>query len=1207
MAILEEGNVDNYQQLVANGPLISDDGSIKTKIDKFDVEDDNLSSTMEYWNSSVINFWQEVENLLNMDNYPDENNLEDRRDAGNAFKNNSSTNPYVKPNQNWIKEKYLEARADEIEDVLQDDSHLDFTIVNTDKNEDGEKDYLDVDKLSDDLKKIITRLLMPQFKRGVEVEDLDRNFWVIGQNLTTLNKFFLSLSDIFADNIIAELMGLWDNVYRIWQAIQGLIDNFLDKINNEKWSDEKVHVIMRYDEQISDHFHNFSIKDSSGTSHNFSYLPYNEYIETLLTNHTDNESLQVAMIDDGLVMLEHTGYHRDIKEVLNSIREKNFILICGTNSPSSSTIWDLLSYTSTTSLQTNFGSDITYTTYIKSNKAQHIWIDFVSDNFSKGQIASYTELNKGDLYNKLSYDINLTIPIYRNWDSSSNDYEKYSDFIRINKPYPNLTKVTWGSTSETINDHIESLNDEDNWFTAAIDWDEIEFEKGEFSGKYVNNGTKNPSAPEWEYNPDTITDDLWIDDSPQTILTSPTINNDGIVTNEGGRYLKDADGLWFTLNGKSTLIEKFSVAVTKETGSFKIYEEGKTTGDAATISWWKNNYTYSLGGKTLSVTRTKDYTTTYEYEEENDKIKTNADILLNYVDGFWGNNFSSYLATYEEKIENYSLHSIDLESEKGISFGTKQGTYSKATDDDGNEIEYISPSLNEITTSLLSDEGEKIANSELDSDPDPSILDYYSYFTDKTNKKYQLPYSDKIITGDSKMTFSYNIDTNEVNTSGSNTAIEMTNLFPSHIASSDLIDCTHATEGQTKYDNKYGYTPDPVINLRYINGRKYDSQEIEIVTTKDKIEKPIRYNPIINFNNIDIGTVIDYDFGGDKTGELNNTYLILNGSSNSNYKMDADDVNKIKSCVYVSTITNEDEEEYISEPVNYSNSFCIKIPSTSSYLNNADGIYTFKAGTLWDNSVIKEEIESYIKSKFDVNSMQERQFEMVLGNITYNAWLKDDGLFYNNSKYYKLITTGTNWLYVFVVYKYNNELHLQKLCNLNKAYNFFHGSEFREADGGSNYAYAIYTGNPDTDENISHYIVGSCFLNMTNLQGQSFKKGKFSFTTANINFGVNASGVVYEIAGELKNNEGEGNFNFTECIQNTPQKSYIYGKSSESNHYSHSNQLYKGVPGTLDDNGVTKYGVVVSEVTGKTVCDEDGKNFLSPFNEKESLITPYPS
>jgi hypothetical protein len=79
--------------------------------------------------------------------------------AGYNFKDNGEVTSkyYVNPKFNEDNTEYITAREDEIESVLTSSTNLDYTnAVNK---------YL--------------RLLMPRYKRRVEVEDLNRNFWVI--------------------------------------------------------------------------------------------------------------------------------------------------------------------------------------------------------------------------------------------------------------------------------------------------------------------------------------------------------------------------------------------------------------------------------------------------------------------------------------------------------------------------------------------------------------------------------------------------------------------------------------------------------------------------------------------------------------------------------------------------------------------------------------------------------------------------------------------------------------------------------------------------------------------------------------------------------------------------------------------------------------------------------------------------------------------
>lgn len=77
----------------------------------------------------------------------------------------------------------------------------------------------------------VVNLLMPQYRRRVEVEDLNKNFWVISQVLSIL------LNQVFGDDGLeailkghmAEIMELWNNVKYLWNVIdaQGKMINDL--------------------------------------------------------------------------------------------------------------------------------------------------------------------------------------------------------------------------------------------------------------------------------------------------------------------------------------------------------------------------------------------------------------------------------------------------------------------------------------------------------------------------------------------------------------------------------------------------------------------------------------------------------------------------------------------------------------------------------------------------------------------------------------------------------------------------------------------------------------------------------------------------------------------------------------------------------------------------------------------------------------------
>ena len=120
-----------------------------------------------------------------------------RANAGNNFSNGM----WVIPWTNTDGDTYTEVRNhDKIRRVLNDDKFLQFTHKLFDK-------YI--------------RLLMPEYERTVEVEDLNRNFWVIGQVLTGVLSFLFDedspINDLF-NGMLDELAQLWENLLYLWVA-----------------------------------------------------------------------------------------------------------------------------------------------------------------------------------------------------------------------------------------------------------------------------------------------------------------------------------------------------------------------------------------------------------------------------------------------------------------------------------------------------------------------------------------------------------------------------------------------------------------------------------------------------------------------------------------------------------------------------------------------------------------------------------------------------------------------------------------------------------------------------------------------------------------------------------------------------------------------------------------------------------------------------
>lgn len=122
-------------------------------------------------------------------------------DAGNSF-DESKEKEWVRPWKNINKIDYSQVRSgDAIKSVLNSNENLQFT------NSNREKDYI--------------RLLMPMYERNVEIEDLDRNFWVIGQVITGICKYIFDNGPITKEfeNLLKEVGEIWENILFLWAAL----------------------------------------------------------------------------------------------------------------------------------------------------------------------------------------------------------------------------------------------------------------------------------------------------------------------------------------------------------------------------------------------------------------------------------------------------------------------------------------------------------------------------------------------------------------------------------------------------------------------------------------------------------------------------------------------------------------------------------------------------------------------------------------------------------------------------------------------------------------------------------------------------------------------------------------------------------------------------------------------------------------------------
>lgn len=157
-------------------------------------------------------------------NPPETFNSEDIRqgDAGNAFGNAAK---WVKPwynsdaNSNGELMSYSAVRgSDKAIPALVAETNLQVTREQTEEI---------VEQI---------RLLMPKNTRRVEIEDLNRNFWVIAQVITGISAYIFGEGSPYTDllnGILKELFQLWENVLYQWAAINFLKEEVSDKVHIE--------------------------------------------------------------------------------------------------------------------------------------------------------------------------------------------------------------------------------------------------------------------------------------------------------------------------------------------------------------------------------------------------------------------------------------------------------------------------------------------------------------------------------------------------------------------------------------------------------------------------------------------------------------------------------------------------------------------------------------------------------------------------------------------------------------------------------------------------------------------------------------------------------------------------------------------------------------------------------------------------------------
>lgn len=125
------------------------------------------------------------------------------------------------------------------------------------------KYFLDFTRKYDTNESKWMRLLMPQYKRRVEVEDLNRNFWVIAQTVSAMAAYLFDPKGPYPKligGILNEILQLWENVLFMWSDIAILTKKQPDTVTKVVYiSPKDLSGYLSYDDfeyrKQSDNYH----------------------------------------------------------------------------------------------------------------------------------------------------------------------------------------------------------------------------------------------------------------------------------------------------------------------------------------------------------------------------------------------------------------------------------------------------------------------------------------------------------------------------------------------------------------------------------------------------------------------------------------------------------------------------------------------------------------------------------------------------------------------------------------------------------------------------------------------------------------------------------------------------------------------------------------------------------------------------------------
>lgn len=175
---------------------------------------EDLEQSSEFWNQSLNSLIKYI--IANFDPEYVNDSTEIIVDENTKFKienikKANAANSFDEHGE-WV-HSWINGKGETYEEIRGKDKQI-SALMNKDNLDETNREFMN--------------LLMPRNERNVEIEDLNRNFWVIGQSLAGISAFLFSAGSPFTktfQGIIKEIVDIWENILYLWIAFAISLQN----------------------------------------------------------------------------------------------------------------------------------------------------------------------------------------------------------------------------------------------------------------------------------------------------------------------------------------------------------------------------------------------------------------------------------------------------------------------------------------------------------------------------------------------------------------------------------------------------------------------------------------------------------------------------------------------------------------------------------------------------------------------------------------------------------------------------------------------------------------------------------------------------------------------------------------------------------------------------------------------------------------------